>query len=101
MRYGQIKVWDTAQWKERLSFQGHPGDVWSVAFSPDGKVLASGDGDWNRGGLVNLWNIGDGKPNGRFQHTGEVMSLAFSPDGKWLVAGAADKTVKVWPVSPR
>ncbi len=101
LRYGTIKVWDTSDWKKRLSLAGHPGDVWSVAFSPDGTVLASGDGDWNRGGFVKLWQVSDGKALTRFQHTGEVLSVTFSPDGKGVAAGAADKTVKVWKVTPR
>jgi geranylgeranyl transferase type-2 subunit beta len=98
LRYGTIKVWATSDWKEKLSFQGHEGDAWSVAFSPDAKVLASGNGDWNRGGQVKLWQLVGGKPLAHFQHTGEVLSIAFSPDGKSLAAGAADKTVKVWEV---
>jgi geranylgeranyl transferase type-2 subunit beta len=101
LRYGTIKVWETSGWQERHSFQGHQGDVWSVAFAPDGKVLASGDGDWNRGGRVKVWEIIGGKQIARFQHTGEVLSVAFSPDGKQIAAAAADKTVKVWNLSPR
>jgi geranylgeranyl transferase type-2 subunit beta len=96
LRYGTLKVWSTSDWKEVLSIQGQPGDVWAVAFSPDSRVLASVEGDWNRGGLVILRQVPDGKPLGRLQHTGEVLSLAFAPDGKSLAAGAADKTVKIW-----
>jgi WD40 repeat protein len=96
IRYGAVKVWDTATWTERLSFVGHESDVWTIAFSPAGELLATGNGDWNRGGEVKLWSAADGSPSGRFQHTGEVLSLAFSPDGKLLAAGAGDKTVRVW-----
>ena len=101
MRYGVIKIWETTGWKELLDFQGHPGDVWSVAFSPDGSTLASGDGDWNRGGLVKCWDVASGKQLGEFQHTGEVLSVVFSPNGKSIAAGAADKTVQVWNFSLR
>ena len=96
MRYGTVKVWTTSDWKERYVLKAHEGDAWSGAFTPDGKVLASGGGDWNQGGLVKLWQATDGKAIARFQHTGEVLSISISPDGKSLAAGAADKTVKVW-----
>ena len=41
--------------------------------------LASGDGDWNRGGFVTLRDPATGRQTARFQHTGEVLSVAFSP----------------------
>lgn len=99
IRYGGIKVWDTQSWTEQLSFTAHESDVWTVAFSPDGKTLASGNGDWNRPGLVKLWDISDGTLRGKLQHTGEVLSIAFSPDGKRLAAGAGDQTVRMWELS--
>jgi geranylgeranyl transferase type-2 subunit beta len=100
IRYGKITVWETTNWRKQLDFRAHRGDVWSVAFSPDGRSLASGNGDWNRSGLVKRWDLASGKQTGKFQHTGEVLSVVFSPDGKSIAAGAADKTVKVWDVSP-
>jgi WD40 repeat protein len=99
LRYGTIIVWETTAWNEQHRFQASEGDVWSVVFSPDGHTLASSDGDWNRGGLVRLWDTSSGRPTRRFRHTGEVLSLTFSPDGRWIAAGAADKTVKVWDAS--
>jgi len=100
MRYGSLKVWETDGWKEKHHFKGHPGDVWSLAFSPDGSILASGDGDWNRGGFVTLREIISGRQKARYQHTGEVLSVAFSPNGERIAAGAGDSCVKVWTVAP-
>jgi WD40 repeat protein len=100
IRYGQIKVWKTSDWELLHDIQGHRADVWSVAFSPDGHTLASGDGDWNRGGPIKLWDLTTGKQTGKLQHTGEVLSIAFSPSGNFIAAGAADKTAKVWSLSP-
>jgi len=94
IRYGRIRTWSTKDWSAQLNFVGHRADVWAIAFSKQG-VLASGDGDWNRGGAVKLWDAA-GKPLGEHPHTGEVLSIAFSPDGKHIAAGAADKTVKLW-----
>ncbi len=100
MRYGAIKVWETEGWEETQGFSGHAGDVWSLAFSPNGSVLASGDGDWNRGGFVTLRDIVSGRQTGRYQHTGEVLGVAFAPRGDRIAAGAGDSSVKVWSVAP-
>jgi WD40 repeat protein len=71
--------------------------VLTVAFSPDGKILATGGGEPSRSGEVLLWNF----ENRTFlkalpdAHSDTVFSLDFSRDGQWLVSGAADKFVKV------
>lgn len=52
--------------------------MWSVAFLPCGDTLASGNGDWNRGGVVKLSRTTGAAVTGRFQHTGEVVSIAYA-----------------------
>ena len=80
--------------------------VYSAAFSPDGKTLASVSDDET----VKLWYMATGKEQATFQgHTEadkestgaihSVMSVAFSPDGKTLAAASYDMTVKVWDVA--
>ncbi|MEH2084008.1 MAG: NB-ARC domain-containing protein [Nostoc sp.] len=69
--------------------------VSSVAFSPNGKLLATGDAD----GKTYLWQVDDGKL--LFSCTGHsswVKSVAFSPDGQTLASGSDDQTVKLWDV---
>jgi len=60
--------------------QGHIGDVWSVAFSPNGRWIASGSSDKS----IQVWDAETGKMvSGPFEgHTGDVLSVAFSPDGR-------------------
>ena len=74
----------------------HIGCVNSVAFSPDGKLLASGGDDE----IIYLWNVSDGSIKHVSRgHRGSVNSVAFSPDGSLLASGSSDATVKLWRVA--
>jgi len=75
---------------------GYNDTVLSVAFSRDGKTLATGDND----GTVQLWDVATRQPIGLpLSNTGAVNWLAFSPDGKTLATGNADGTVRLWDVA--
>ena len=75
---------------------GYSDTVLSVAFSRDGKTLASGDND----GTVQLWDVATRQPIGLpLSNTGAVDWVAFSPDGKTLATGNADGTVRLWDVA--
>jgi WD40 repeat protein len=68
--------------------------VFALAFSPDGKTLASGSAD----STVRLWDVATRRQIGRSltAHAGTVFALAFSPDGKTLASGSRDNTVQFW-----
>jgi predicted NACHT family NTPase len=69
--------------------------VYAVAFSPDGKVLDTGEDD----GRVRLWNVISGKELLTLTgHSTLVLSVAWSGDGLTLASGSHDKTVKLWDV---
>jgi predicted NACHT family NTPase len=69
------------------------GAVFCVAFSPDGKLFATGDANCE----ISLWQIIDNKQILRLQgHSDWVRSVVFSPDGNTIVSASYDQTVKLW-----
>jgi WD40 repeat protein len=102
---GEVKLWDAKRLDE-LHLDGKPGPrvppirAWSpgaclnLAFSPDGRLLATG-GEEN---TVKIWDVGSGRearPPLR-GHKDDIYAVAFSPDGRWLASAGEDSTVRVW-----
>jgi WD40 repeat protein len=71
--------------------------VYTVAFSPDGKVVACGA----ENGMIWLWNVATGQPVGKpfVSNEGEVNSLAFSPNGHILATGDSHQVIQLWDVA--
>lgn len=87
-RPAAVEVWDVAAVKRTARLTGHEAEVWSLAFSPDGRTLASGGGDTT----VRLWDVAAGKGTAVF--TGPKFTparMTFTPDGKALVFASYDK----------
>jgi dipeptidyl aminopeptidase/acylaminoacyl peptidase len=76
----------------------HAEGVSGVAFSPDGKLLATAGCDK----MIRLWDLDNDKEVGRFEgHSGHIRTVAFSPDGKLLASAADDNAIFVWDVAAR
>ena len=72
---------------------GHSGSVQAVAFSLDGKQIASGSGDKT----IKLWDARTGHLQQTLAgHSGSVQAVAFSLDGKQIASGSGDQTIKLW-----
>src|SRR5262249_26398867 len=90
-----MKLWDVATRRARAVPHGHAHWVHALAFSPDGKTLASASYDRT----LKLWEGATGKERRTLGgHTDYVYSVAFSPDGRTLASGAGDGTVRLWEV---
>lgn len=94
---GEASLWRTSDYS-RVADLPHPWlRVWSVAFSPDGKKLATACSDR----AVRVWNTDDGRCLLTLRgHADEVWSVAFSPDGRTLASGGKDGSVLLWRVNP-
>jgi WD40 repeat protein len=102
-----IKIWDSSTGKVIRTLTGHSSDTLSfsinngktvsfgssVAFSSDGKTIASGSDD----NTIKIWDSSTGKLIRTLTgHSSSVLSVAFSSDGKTVASGSWDNTIKIW-----
>ncbi|RKU15187.1 hypothetical protein C6500_21075 [Candidatus Poribacteria bacterium] len=98
-----VQLWDAQTGAHKTTLSGHTKRVNSVAYSPNGTMIASG----SRDGSVRLWGVAAGKQKAILNHTNwfnflfpwlnaPVHSVAYSPDGSTVAAGSMDRKVRLW-----
>jgi WD40 repeat protein len=76
-----------------VTYHGHVLPVYAIAWSPDGKRIASASND----GTVHVWDAATGQRFFRYHgHRGSVNAVAWSPNGSYIASGSSDTTVQVW-----
>jgi WD40 repeat protein/serine/threonine protein kinase len=101
---GVIRLWDPATGRLTRTLRGHSQNVMGIAFSPDGKTLASVSGSWlnvpqaaSRPGELILWKTETGEIRRETAgHGGPLTGVAYRPDGAFIATSSWDRTVKVW-----
>ena len=92
------RLWDPHSEDPKATFD-HKSPVLSIAFSPDGEILATGSED----GTARLWNLHPdphaAKVVATLGHESPVRSVAFSPDGSTLFSGSADGKMRLWEIT--
>ncbi len=91
---GTITLWDVKSGQVLNTLDPQSEGVNSVAFSPDGHLLASGSFK-----TVKLWDVANGREIRSLAGYSSFKSVAFSPNGQMLAAGDSDKTIKLWEVA--
>ena len=84
-----------AQTTPARTLTGHHGEIFALAFSPNGSLISSGGGDQ----IIRLWHAKTGRLDKVLPgHSGTIRALAFSPDNRFLASASTDKTSRVWDI---
>jgi WD40 repeat protein/mono/diheme cytochrome c family protein len=100
--YHEVTLWKAGDGALDRRLPGLAERIYEVAYSPDGKWMATASGDPGQFGAVTLWiaePAGGGKPvRDLLESTDSVFAVAFSPDSKLLAAAGADRAIRIWEV---
>jgi WD40 repeat protein len=93
---GTVKLWDTTTGRRLRVIQHSDDDICNVAFSPDGKRMASASGSWRTTTYtIKLWDVGSGREL-RVITTDSISTLAYCPSGTRLASASLNGTIRLW-----
>jgi WD40 repeat protein len=93
------QLWELPHCRPLADLEGDLLRFHCVAFSPDGKKVLAGGGDWKNGGVnqVTIWDVESKKQIGALVgHNNAVICMTYSPDGKMIATGSVDATIRLW-----
>jgi WD40 repeat protein len=91
-----VRLWNPSSGELLHTLRGHGTGIWSLAWSPDGSTVASGDWD----GIVRLWDAGTGQAGRSWKAASNpIYSLTWSPGGQTLAAFYQSQKTRLWDVS--
>ncbi len=93
-RRGEVLIWNASSMTLQSAWQAHSDMIWTIKFSADGRILATGSWDCT----LKVWDVESGKLLWLSRHIAHVNCLAFSPDNRRLASGSNDATVVLWDV---
>ncbi len=99
-RYQEIELRNANGTTLLNKLSGHSSEVRSIAFSSDGKLLATAGGNPGQFGEIKLWEVSTGKELRAWRgHRDNIFAIAFSPDGAMLATCSYDRLIKLWSVA--
>ncbi|HEV8001919.1 MAG TPA: serine/threonine-protein kinase, partial [Planctomycetaceae bacterium] len=91
-----VELWDWKSGNKLVELEGYQSQVDVLRYSPDGKLLATGD----EFGIVRVWDTATNKEVATFKgHSTPIRALAFRPDGRWLYSASEDGLVRQWKIA--
>jgi len=94
-----VQIWNASTGEKILRYGGNTGAVAMLAWSPDGKNIASAHNTvlTPANSTVQIWNAANRMELLRYQgHTGLINAVAWAPDGKYISSASDDDTVQIW-----
>ncbi|HWT82214.1 MAG TPA: WD40 repeat domain-containing protein, partial [Candidatus Methylomirabilis sp.] len=91
---GELRMWREAGRTLHRVWQAHTDQIWTIAFGPDERTLATGGQD----GMIKVWDLEQGTLLWTGWHAGSVLRVIFSPDGRTLASGGGDAVIRFWNV---